>query len=283
MNTYLDYVDGFSKLREAGRALPLGEFPFPPARAAGGPKALLFSPHPDDECIDGGLPLRLAREAGLEIVNVAVTQGSNKARQAARLEELRNACRYLGFGLVTTRENGLEQITRKTRNGNPSAWAEAVACVAAIVKRFQPTLVFMPHELDANSTHQGTSLLVMDALKAIGDTFRCRVVETEFWAPMAAPNLMVEVPKQELADLLTALSFHVGEVNRNPYHLSLPAWMMDNVRRGGEVVGGQGGAAPDFPFATLYRVQGWNGRTLEPIWTANRILTAGDTVGSILE
>jgi hypothetical protein len=48
-------------------------------------------------------------------------------------------------------------------------------------------------------------------------------------------------------------------VERNPYHLLLPAWMMDNVRRGGEVAGGQGGAAPDFAFAALYRIRKWKG------------------------
>ena len=50
---------------------------------------------------------------------------------------------------------------------------------------------------------------------------------------------------------------------RNPYHLLVPAWMQDNVRRGGELVGGQGGAAPDFTFCTLYRLRRWRdgGRT----------------------
>ena len=57
--------------------------------------------------------------------------------------------------------------------------------------------------------------------------------------------------------MMAALSFHVGEVQRNPYHLLVPAWMQDNVRRGGELVGGQGGAAPDFTFATLYRLREW--------------------------
>jgi LmbE family N-acetylglucosaminyl deacetylase len=58
---------------------------------------LIFSPHPDDECIIGGLALRLMREAGMRVVNVAVTQGSNKARQAGRLEELRAACDISGL------------------------------------------------------------------------------------------------------------------------------------------------------------------------------------------
>jgi len=82
-------------------------------------------------------------------------------------------------------------------------------------------------------------------------------VETEFWAQMPTPNVLVESSGADLAALVTALTSHVGEVRRNPYHLTLPAWMMDNVRRGGEWVGGQGQAAPDFLFGTLYRVRRW--------------------------
>jgi hypothetical protein len=76
---------------------------------------------------------------------------------------------------------------------------------------------------------------------------------------MHNPNLMVESSGVDVADLMAACSFHVGEVQRNPYHLSQAAWMEDNVRRGGELVGGQGGAAPDFLFATLYRLRQWKG------------------------
>jgi hypothetical protein len=38
--------------------------------------------------------------------------------------------------------------------------------------------------------------------------------------------------------------------------------MIENVRLGAEVVGGQGGAAPDFPFAELYRLVFMAGRNL---------------------
>jgi hypothetical protein len=34
--------------------------------------------------------------------------------------------------------------------------------------------------------------------------------------------------------------------------------MMDNVRRGSEVVGGAGAAAPDYAFAVLYRLRKWS-------------------------
>jgi hypothetical protein len=83
---------------------------------------------------------------------------------------------------------------------------------------------------------------------------------------------MVEVSAADLADLIAALTFHVGEVRRNPYHLTLPAWMVDNVRRGGEVVGGQGGAAPDFTFATLYRLRRWSGREMEKVFEGGKAL-----------
>ena len=45
-----------------------------------------------------------------------------------------------------------------------------------------------------------------------------------------------------------------GEIERNPYHLRLPVFLADSVRRGGELVLGAGEAPPDFAFATLYRL-----------------------------
>ena len=84
--------------------------------------------------------------------------------------------------------------------------------------------------------------------------------------------------------MMTALSFHVGEVQRNPYHLLVPAWMQDNVRRGGELVGGQGGAAPDFAFATLYRLRRWvDGGTSAGLSRAAAHLAAGTDAGEILK
>ena len=73
---------------------------------------------------------------------------------------------------------------------------------------------------------------------------------------------------------MTALSFHVGEVQRNPYHLLVPAWMQDNVRRGGELVGGQGGAAPEFDFCTLYRLRRWMDGRLQATFTGGRMPAA---------
>ena len=47
---------------------PLGGFPnlSPPEMADDAPRVLIFAPHPDDECIIGGLALRLMRDRTFE-------------------------------------------------------------------------------------------------------------------------------------------------------------------------------------------------------------------------
>jgi N-acetylglucosamine malate deacetylase 1 len=260
MNPYVKFVTDSARLVKEAVAFPLGCFPPAPRPDINpeAPRALFFAPHPDDETISGGLALRLYREAKMNVINVAVTQGSKKERQAERLVELQNACNYLGFGLQTTVPNGLERVTAKTRQNDPAYWAGMVKVIADILLKHQPRVVIFPHERDWNGTHIGVHYLVMDALKQMPANFECYTVETEFWGAMDDPNLAVEISEADLADLIAATSFHVGEVKRNPYHLSLPAWMMDNVRRGAELVGGQGGAAPDFTFAALCRLRKWS-------------------------
>ncbi|MGE3310217.1 MAG: PIG-L deacetylase family protein [Limisphaerales bacterium] len=284
MTPYLDLVQKTLALRQAGRELPLGGFPPAPRVQIppNAPTVLLFSPHPDDECIVGGLALRLLRESQWRVINVAVTQGSRKDRQAGRYAELDAACRFLQFDLVPTAPGGLEKVNPKSRASDPDSWRASVGIVSRILSEHRPRVVFFPHELDWNSTHIGTHHLVVDALGTLpAGGPPIFVVETEFWGQMPTPNLMVESPAEDVADLMAACSFHVGEVQRNPYHLSQTAWMQDNVRRGGELVGGQGGAAPDYPFATLYRLRRWQDGALTPFYSGGRLLPATENPASL--
>jgi LmbE family N-acetylglucosaminyl deacetylase len=238
------------------------------------PKALIFSPHPDDECIVGGLALRLLREANWNVINVAVTLGGKIARRTERLSELRGACDFLGFGLAVA---GWEDINPAARRDNCAAWRAAVEIVAEILAEQQPRAIFIPHETDRHPTHVGTHFLVLDALAALPAGFQCQVVETEYWGQMTDPNLLVESSVEDVGDLVAALAFHAGEVRRNPYHALLPAWMMDNVRRGAEGVGGPGGAAPDFTFATIYRLRQWTRGRLTNVLKNGKYLSRSKT------
>jgi LmbE family N-acetylglucosaminyl deacetylase len=285
MNPYHSFVSSFAQLLAGGKSLPLGGIRRPdrkPSLRTDAPTVIIFSPHPDDECLIGGLALRLMREAGLRIINVAVTQGSNPDRQQPRLQELKNACHWLGFELEQTAPDGLSKINSHTRANDPQNWRDAVKVIAAILIKHLPRAVFVPHELDWNSTHIGTHFLVMDALKTLPSDFQCLVIETEYWAPLSSPNLMIESSADDVADLLAALSFHVGEVKRNPYHLRMPAWLQDNVRRGAELVGGQGGPAPDFAFATLYRLRRWKNGGIEEVFSGGKQISATENPDGIL-
>jgi len=283
MNPYTKFVTDCARVVKDAGAIPLGGIPSAPRPqvASDAPRVLFFAPHPDDETISGGLALRLYREAKLNVINVAVTQGSKKERQAERLMELQNACNYLGFGLQTTVPNGLERVTARTRQSDPAHWSAMGKVILDILSKHQPRVILFPHERDWNGTHIGVHHLVMDALKQMPASFECFTVETEFWGAMDDPNLAVEISETDLADLIAATSFHVGEVKRNPYHLVLPAWMMDNVRRGAELVGGQGGAAPEFTFAALYRLQKWSSGRIQKVLDRGKFLSKSENPASL--
>ncbi len=281
MNPYHEVACSFARLVEAenflpSRGIPSNDRPRPQPNA---PVAVIFSPHPDDECIIGGLALRLLRETGSRVINVAVTQGNSKERQQPRLLELKNACDWLGFELVQTAPNGLEKIDLQTRAAEGSSWSESVKIVAALLARYHPGAIFFPHQPDWNQTHIGTHFLVMDALNTLPMSFQPLIVETEYWGAMSSPNLMVESSVDDVGNMMAALSFHVGEVQRNPYHLRMPAWMQDNVRRGAELVGGQGGPAPNFAFATLYRLRQWKNGGVADIYQGGKQISAAESPG----
>ena len=215
----------------------------------------------------------------MHVINVAVTQGSKKERQSGRLEELKRACEFMGFELIQTRANGLEKVNAKTREQDPTFWKESVSVITEILNRTKPKVIFFPHEEDWNSSHIGTHFLVTDALKTLA--LNCYTVETEYWGQNNQPNLMVQSTAEDMADMVAGTSFHVGEVTRNPFHLFLPAWMQENVRRGSELVGGQGEAAPDWTFATLYRLREWKNGGFVEVLEKGRVLPASEDPASL--
>jgi N-acetylglucosamine malate deacetylase 1 len=284
MNAH-QFVSQFQRLLKKGKFLkPEKDSPGVRSKmSSNAPQALVFSPHPDDECIVGGLALRLLRESKWNVINVAVTLGSKRERRKPRLRELRSACASLGFGLLVPQGQGLERITPKSRKQNRAYWRLAVKVIAGILVEQCPRVIFLPHEHDGHPVHVGTHFLVLDALKTLPARFQCHVVETEFWGQMTEPNLLVELDAAEVGDLVAALACHTGEVRRNPYQVRLPAWLVDNVRRGAELVGGPGGAAPDFVFGTVYRLGKWSRGRLVPVQNDQRFLSSTMNAGKYLE
>jgi LmbE family N-acetylglucosaminyl deacetylase len=249
----------------------------PPRPEAQPGHCLIFAPHPDDECIVGALPLRLQQEAGWRVSNVAVTLGSDVERRPARWAELQDACAVLGFDCIALGASGLSDVRVDTPQREPALWASHVDAIATLLARHRPALLLLPHEADDNPSHRGVHRLVVEAVaQARLDTV---LAHTEFWSTMAQPNALVQTNIDDTARLITALERHAGEIARNPYHLRLPAFLADAVRRGGELVLGAGEAPPDFAFATLYRLVPY--RDGQPaaalprsVWPADRALSS---------
>ena len=97
------------------------------------------------------------------------------------------------------------------------------------------------------------------------------LIETEFWGQIKEPNLLVEVrPRRSViwSPLFPITKGKSGE--------SIPPTLtgMDagQCTKGAEVVGGQGGKAPDFEFATLYRVSRMEKGKIYLPWEGGRLL-----------
>jgi LmbE family N-acetylglucosaminyl deacetylase len=228
---------------------------------------LIISPHPDDESIVGSLPLRLHHENGARLVNVAITLGSNEERKKPRLKELTNACKVLQMELKTLVSED---------------WKKKEKELKSIIKEFQPQLILAPHLKDHHPTHIKTGKLLKVVLQGLKKQ-NILVAWTEFWGQITTPNLLIEVPSAILKLQLEALQKHVGEVERNPYHLRLPAWMIDNVRRGGETIGGKGTHAPEFPFAVIYQLQILKNGQLHNLKLKGPFLDAACDIGQIFK
>lgn len=294
-NTYADwlkYVRGVTQAVDSGRDIALGPSSVPPVpgsisgRKADGAKIVYCSPHPDDESLGGAFALRLRLEAGAQVTNVAITLGSDLAERERRRRELTSACQVLGFELIipsepgTATADGFNHVTLPSRREELEAWAARVRILADIFLREQPEAIFMPHSDDFNDTHIGTHYLAFDALdEYLSRNSRARVlvIETEFWHEMADPNLMVGITAEQAAIQMTAATEHGGEMSRMPYHLLHPCRMMNNVRRGSEVVGGQGAGVQPFTFAELHRVSFRHGRARIEAPPEGRILPPSET------
>jgi len=245
------------------------------------PCALLLSPHPDDECLMGGLPLRLLREQDWQVFNIAVTLGSKPARRDERKNELASACAVLGFECVLPEENGLSDVSAAARDKDAEAWNKKVESVRKFITQLRPQAVFMPHADDGHATHVGTHLLGMDALAKMPSDFTCAVGLTEYWQPLAAPNTIIGIEEDAAAALMTALACHAGEVARNAYDRRFPAFLIDAVRRS-ERIGAFGKASPTMNFAQMLCLGVWKKGRFVPS-ALNRSAGANESVGFLFE
>jgi len=211
---------------------------------------LLFSAHPDDEVLSFGPIALRARKEGWNVINVAVTLGSDESQQDRRIEEVQNACGHLRIKVHIPHGAGLDVYASR----DSEEWSENVTAILDILYAHAPDVVAVHHENDWHPAHIHTNILVHDALEQIG--WNGAMLESQYWHDMFNPNVLLEVPSSDLDTLMGALKFHTGELERNPFDKSFEGLLRFNVCRAEKVLV-KGSRAPEWEYAMSYRLSLW--------------------------
>jgi LmbE family N-acetylglucosaminyl deacetylase len=195
--------------------------------AYAGKTALVLAPHPDDEIIGaGGTLLRLV-DAGCRVVVVQATDGSDgwavrglpeEVKRTARIDEARAVAEIAGFKDVDWwRES----------NRDFHASDAMIARLAALIRKFEPALVFTTFLADGHRDHRTLNAILAGAILASGDALRdARILGYEVWslAPASLACDVTEVRERQEALLRRyELAMRVDDFidlceRRNAYH-----------------------------------------------------------------
>ena len=230
-------VSHYTQLSAQSSVLPLPPL-VKPSGLSEKPQVVILAPHPDDECLMAGAALRMQEEWNAQVTVVPYSYGSDPGRRTARAQELKDALGVLGFDLYDPRKNTkLDKITE-------IEFLEAM-------KKLKPEIIFSPHARDFHPAHIAAHDTV--ALFLSQTTGRLPIwIQTEYWQALESPNVFVPLRPDQVIRIGEALMKHVGEVSRNPYHLRLPAWYIDQARRAQEIIPSP--SAAQFIFGQLFRI-----------------------------
>jgi N-acetylglucosamine malate deacetylase 1 len=190
---------------------------------------IILSPHPDDECLNGLLPLRLKE---YDTYNFVMTLGSNPAHKKQREQEVLKACDLLGF--------------------TPFIASFNQDCIKKM-NELSPALIILPHAFDKHPTHIKVHDFFIKNL--VNLSFNSIIAFTEYWFPQKNPNLLVELIPDQIDLLTSALRSHLTELSRNNYDETFKPWLIDNCRRGFEYLEGFGKNTGDFKYGNLYELK----------------------------
>jgi LmbE family N-acetylglucosaminyl deacetylase len=200
---------------------------------------LQLSPHPDDEALGAGATLLALRAAGHRVINVACSLG--RPDQARRREaELREACARAEFELVIL---------------DPSL--ELAGWVAARVVQDDVDLVVSPSPHDGHEAHAAVGRAAREGIERSGGGARWWL--WGLWADLPLPTLVTQFDEARMADVLSVLGAHVGEIDRNDYAALVRSRAVADRVLGAERVFGFGSAGLDGPYAELLTELGLHG------------------------
>ena len=162
---------------------------------------LFVSPHDDDLCIGAGLTIQAARQAGVDVQVLIVTDGRLgycRAEHRDSIAEIRRAETYESFEMLGVARDHVTYINypdggltpflgrRPACRGEPDieGYVGLQNAFTYYLREFRPTCVFVPTPTDLHPDHQVThNELLISLFHASGDIW------PELGAPLAVPQV----------------------------------------------------------------------------------------------
>jgi len=180
-------------------------------------RVLHVSPHPDDELVGAPATLMALRDAGHQIINLALSLGrpDDHARRRAEVVE---ACRRACFDLVITDP----PIAMSVNDDRTAAEVRAVDQVAAALDGpGAPDLIVGPSPHDVHHAHELTGRAIRDALAARDDAPAWWI--WAIWGDLPFPTTVTTFDDARADEIATALSAHEGEMARADHRVHVDA------------------------------------------------------------
>jgi len=154
-------------------------------------KALVLSPHPDDDCFALGGTIKKMTTAGAEVTVVYFTDGAGGVPEESgqkydknliekRKIETKNAAKILGIK---------ETIFWGYKDGKLAAGHSAAQALKDLIEKAQPEIIFLPSFLDNHPDHRATNEIFINAVNAL-EKQEFEIWAYEVWAPIFINRLV---------------------------------------------------------------------------------------------
>jgi len=154
-------------------------------------KALVISPHPDDDCFGLGGTIKKMTTAGGDVTVVYFTDGSGGLVQESNLKndkeliekrkiETENAAKILGIK---------ETIFWGYQDGRLAAGQSAIKALKDLIERIQPEIIFIPSFLDNHPDHRATNEIFINAASGL-EKQEFEIWAYEVWSPIFINRLV---------------------------------------------------------------------------------------------
>jgi N-acetylglucosamine malate deacetylase 1 len=187
-------------------------------------RIIVFAPHPDDDIIGCGGSIAKHIQNGKEVTIVYLTSGdsgslsySKENLAKLREEEAANGAKVLGTKNL---------IFLKNPDGYLEANKDNLIKVTKIIRQYQPSIVYLPHNEEGHRDHRVTNEIVLNAVgRAKGEWFQevgekpwsvSTVLSYEVHPPLREANYCEDITDY-IDSKIKALQEHKSQINNIEY------------------------------------------------------------------